>query len=147
MTNDLSMTEDNVSLTTEQASTENAVFHAFIAWLKEKIHKKLIAINNSQGLLHRVEQGMLIVMPETFAQFIEENSQFEDYEETDYLDVFGDSPQLIKNKNNDLLHEYYLGEWEQQEIIYGLMVDPYLLFEEDTLPDINLDCHPEFDVD
>ena len=90
---------------------------AFLRWILRGVHAKTLSVNQSNSLLHRVNEGLLL-KNEAFDEFAKSHSQFKD-------------PKQIRNQFAQL--GFAAGDHAAGIVIKN----PYLIFVNGQLPDIN----------
>ena len=126
-------------------SSEN-LSNKLIDSLKISFNQKSIEINQSDSFVHHISEGILLGIPKIINWLValkpDLKKQFYFKDSENFQDaIFNElikSNIFIKNKQQDTyLHQYYIGRWEERQIIQGVIVPPELLFSPENLPLIN----------
>ena len=100
---------------------------AFITWLNDELIQKHISVNDDTGYLHHVENGVLVVMPRAYNEYISRNAEAaKSYLQANqsfehFIELIGKDSSFIKS-HNGLLHDYYRGDWSSRDVIRGVLV-------------------------
>jgi len=116
---------------------------AFWQWLPQALQEELITVNQPDSVVHRIDRGLLLVLPKIVDAFI--------HEQIKQLGLHGQSTAgldqlisltkaikkheaLIRNSKGSRIHSYCFGKWEDRQVISGLLIKP-----EDLLSDGHVD--------
>ena len=115
----------------------------FWQWLPRAIQQQLIMVNQPESVVHRIDLGLLLVLPKIVDAFIQEQVK--------RLGLHGQSTAgldqlisltkaikkhdaLIRNSTGSRIHSYCFGKWEDRQVISGLVIKI-----EDLLTDSHID--------
>lgn len=130
---------------------EPDIVEAFIDWVKQGIKNNSLTINQNESWMHRVEEGFLI-MPMALEKFLAENSRylslFKDSKK-DHLLIFIQKIQsangFVPNNTGSYLHQFYVGEWKDRNVLQGVLLKHHLIEVLDTSP-INKNLNREENI-
>lgn len=139
------ITVDNIEENQPTQPAETTTFtltDSFIAWIKRNLARNDLTINTPTALLHRVDKGVLLIMPELYRQFLQAHPSLQavaaDKSDEELLDELTTAQCFIKNpRQTGFMHTYYSGEWDTRDLISGLLIEASQLFTEKTMPAIN----------
>lgn len=150
--------EQDMQLDDEDNDVQETVEHVnladeFIRWIKQGVASNDIVVNAESSILHCVSDGTLIIFPDSFDRFKNDatavvkkllNDHVDDEQGCFIKEVIKASKDncFTENKNSggdedNYVHEYYVGDWEDLNCISGLLVNTDKLFSEEELPEIN----------
>ncbi len=148
------------SVPNEQSETES-IAHAekiptlvvaeFWRWLKQAVTRNHITLNEIASVVHGVEGGLLIVLPQAIEAFIKhytEQQGFADVEgllkqQAPLMRAIKKQNLLIRKTNGSRIHAYCVGRWETRNTLTGVVINaPAFLGESFTLP-INAQLIPD----
>jgi hypothetical protein len=122
---------------------EQLLAYEFINWIKQAVTQKQLVLNFIEeleyGPLHHVTEGILLVMPDLWDEFIIHHPEI--IEEWPELTESGQI--FINNQKGNFIHAYCIGDWHLRHVIKGLLVKPTQLFAPDKLPPINTALTPD----
>jgi hypothetical protein len=122
---------------------EQPLAYEFINWIKQAVTQKQLVLNFIEeleyGPLHHVTEGILLVMPDLWDEFIIHHPEI--IEEWPELTESGQI--FINNQKGNFIHAYCIGDWHLRHVIKGLLVKPTQLFAPDKLPPINTALTPD----
>jgi hypothetical protein len=115
----------------------------FINWLRQAIAKEKLPINTVKSLVHRVADGMLLVMPELLENFIAENPKAVTEEvandfENNWQQLTNNNDYFVAAEKSGFQHRYCFGNWQSRRVFIGLVLKPQHLFSSDKIPNINI---------
>lgn len=106
----------------------------FWQWLKEAIAQHTISINEADSVLHRVDLGVLICMPQALDQFfIAKVSELTNHEaitlthRITLTKAIKKHPELMRNAKSSRIHQYYFNKCEARQILSGIVIRPEIL--------------------
>ena len=124
----------------------------FIKYLKREFARHKLFVNQPDSILHRVQEGVFLMMPETAIWLEAHYSEIKDLASSNYngnmedfvLAQFKEGNQCIKNKaQNTIFHHYYVGRWDNRNIVKGLLIPLETFFRADNMPPVNEQLHQE----
>jgi hypothetical protein len=97
----------------------------FFKWLKMGIENQSIPINASKGIVHRVQEGLLIVMLQAVEDYIQHcfKGQIRQHDREIFLTAIKKCDKLIRYSEDSLTHIYCVGRWEDREVITGFLMN------------------------
>ncbi|MBX9706197.1 MAG: helicase/relaxase domain-containing protein [Gammaproteobacteria bacterium] len=107
-----------------------ATAQEFWDWLKPLIENNTLSVNQNDSVLHGVELGILIQIPEAIELFLTHyaslykltgNSIAE--QQTDFTRTLKKSEKLLRNSQGSRIHIYCVDRWEQRLLISGIVAD------------------------
>jgi len=120
----------------------------FFKWLIAELRNNNLSINQRNSVVHRVSEGIFIVMPETVKKFID--TQFDDSEiekkacakkAYQLSNAIKHHEALIRNTPTSKTFLYYWGTWNTRETVSGVVVPWDFIYDENNKPTINPELH------
>jgi hypothetical protein len=140
-------TDQSSTVVPIQAEPTFSLADTFIAWLKRSIARRQLAINTQDALIHRVEHGVLLKIPDIYQQFVTVNNSvkavLKDKNAQETIELLTQDKRFIANTNTGFIHRYYWNEWTDRQLINGLLLASTALFTPDNLPPCNEQLHAE----
>jgi hypothetical protein len=92
----------------------------FVAWLREGLAKRSIALNTRGGLVHRAPEGLLLVWPDLFQSHLEaQGSELSTVRELKRLrQSLPAAGWHLEDSGGVLIHEY---AWRNEDVVIGQM--------------------------
>lgn len=158
----LLMSEVNPSINTiqkKQPKTEKKIVehfecdeHDFWQWLEKTIKDKTIAFNQADSVIHRVEIGFLLVIPNIINEFLRyQFSKSELNEKTFNLKqrivltkAIKKNGLLVRDVKGSRIHFYCFDKWEERRVISGIIINPQSFFYECL---VEIPINPQLSVD
>lgn len=139
----------------QQVQTDNqivSIAEKLIDHVKQKINQRSLEVNQSGSFIHRVAEGILLIMPNAIESLLSQHPELKNNIEISTNESIDEalwkslteSGQFIKNgAQNTFLHHYFIGRWEDRNIVRGLLLPCEVLFSADEMPRINDQLHQE----
>ncbi len=116
----------------------------FFNWLKSSIMNDHIKINEPTSFIHRVKEGILILIPQTLEYFLEEQMKILNIPAEQMgkqlivlTKVIKKHDGLVRNEQGARIHSYCLGKWEDRNVLSGIVVRLETLFDTQDAQPIN----------
>jgi len=126
--------------------------HGFWHWLEKTIKDKAIAINQLDSVIHRVEPGVLLVMPNIIDEFL--HYQFNKSEKNEntfnlkqriaLTKAIKKNGLLVRDAKGSRIHFYCFDKWEERRVISGIIINPQSFFD-DSL--VEIPVNPQLSID
>ncbi len=108
---------------------------AFWQWLQVSIDKQALSVNETDSTIHRVEQGLLLVMPGIIDAFIQaqtkalaiKHQKVPFKQRIELTKALKKHDKLVRNAQGSRIHTYYLGQWADRRLLSGLVVAPEVI--------------------
>ena len=124
----------------------------FWEWLSQSLEAKTLSINKPESIVHRVDLGFLLVIPNIIETFIhEQTKQLGIHSHTAGLDqrigltkAIKKNYDLVRNIQGSRIHAYCLGKWEERKVLSGLVIKPEAILKK--IP-IEIPINPSLSID
>lgn len=102
----------------------------FWRWLKSVLADNAIEANQAESIVHGVNQGLFVRIPEAVDAFIQTKAEQRGFsaeqaiwqQRPGLIKKIKKHERLIKHTNNSRFHDYYLGEWEARQRLSGVVI-------------------------
>lgn len=102
----------------------------FISWLKLTISEQKFSVNDQNSIVHRVSEGLFLIMPEILDVFLAANRPAKKFLvaansqncATYFLNQIPKKGLFVRHQNGSFVHEYYNGNWDATSYISGLLI-------------------------
>ncbi len=146
--------ENDVSQELRSDSTiEWPTFHAdnFWQWLKEAVRNQHMTINQPDSVVHGVDLGLLICIPQAVdAFFIEQAKRYDTNANSIALSQrialtkgIKKHDALIRNEQGSRIHAYCVGQWENRQVLSGVVSKPEAIVKDEITLPINPSLTPD----
>lgn len=119
--------------------------HDFWSWLKEGIATQMLTYNQVNSVIHGVELGLFICMPQAVElffsdQFRQHNIDMSTVTLTQRIELtkaIKKQQGLVRNVQGSSTHVYCIGQWQDRKLLSGLVMPTKALFTSDFILPIN----------
>ncbi len=123
----------------------------FWQWLKQAIILQQIVLNQTHSIVHGVEAGILICMPQAVDAFLSqaigavsaENSKLISSHRYELMKTLKKNEALARTVKGARLHSYCVGKWQARNVISGIVVPKLFLLSADIPISINPNLMPD----
>ena len=140
--------ENSMDLTMPMKKQSSTVPEQLLHCLKSELKQVKLKINQLDGFIHHVPEGIFLVMPDLLNWLTYHCAEFQNLDvskvENQLLQDLTASSLFIKNiPQNDFLHRYFIGRWDERHVLTGLLLPYEILFNSVELPPVNEQLHLE----
>lgn len=136
--------KDNIKTTEPSPIAQPPSADDFITWVKNNIAATTLTINNQDSLLHRVDSGILLVMPDLYQYFLKDSPhQTENDHAAIIAELTSDNQFIETSKPECFIHNFYRGDWKSRDLLSGILIASEKLFAVDSMPAINEQLQPD----
>lgn len=122
----------------ERSILPEASAEDFFDWLKVVITHNAIQVNKPESFIHRVSDGLFILIPQAIEHFLKEKEKLFDVSEKPsalnkvmtLTKKIKKHESLIRNAQGSRIHSYCLGKWEDRQVLSGIIVKVNTIFDD-----------------
>lgn len=145
----------NVEVVVVEQATQNVLpsFNEtdFWEWLKQTMRNNEITYNQADSMVHAVNLGLLIKIPQVIDVFLEYQEKVHGFVSDDFIfqkravltRAIKKHEKLICNSKGSRIHVYCLGKWEERQTLSGIIVEAAFLLDENQTISINTQLTPD----
>ncbi len=132
---------DQHFLIAEDDNCPNSFEQDFWTWLKNKLAKREIIINEEGSFIQMVDLGFLIVVPESIDLFLQSKNANTDLTASQQRDaVIANIIQhqnIILNQQRSPFHVYCIGQWQARKTLTGIIIKEHVLLDDSQIITVN----------